>query len=176
MTCRRISRDGTHGKRLKPVGLHADAPKNSRRGEAKAQTFGGERDLEAARPKSPKPDAHPTPSPDLAPPPRGSIGSAAAGDLGTGRSRRSLGWAGGNRGAMASAQAPSYAAAPSRKDHLEAGKKRVGPLLPVACEKCSPCVPAIADWAICYERCRQIRGILSISAMTGVPFNRFCTG
>jgi hypothetical protein len=50
---------------------------------------------------------------------------------------------------MASAQAPSSAAAPSRKDHLEAGKKRVGPLLHVACEKCSPFVSAVANWAIC---------------------------
>jgi hypothetical protein len=58
------------------------------------------------------------------------------------------GWVGGSRGAMASAQAPSSSsAAPSRKEHLEAGKKRVGPLLPVACEKCSLSPPAIANRA-----------------------------
>jgi hypothetical protein len=37
---------------------------------------------------------------------------------------------------MASAQESSSTVAPSRKDHLEAGKKRVGPLLLVAREKC----------------------------------------
>jgi hypothetical protein len=48
-------------------------------------------------------------------------------------------------GAMASAHASSSAtAASSRKDHLEAGKKRVGSLLPVACGKCSRRPPAIA--------------------------------
>lgn len=142
---------------LKPVGLHADAPRkdSSRGGEAKAQTFGGRAGFGSCATRIPNP---PIPTPtrlrrqisrplpgarsDQRRPAIRRRGDLAEAWAGPGR-------AGGSRGAMASAQAPSSAAAPSRKDHLEAGKKRVGPLLPVACEKCSPCVPAIADCAIC---------------------------
>ena len=134
------------GRELKPVGLHGDAPKKdgilATQEEARAQTntFGGRAGFGscAARiPNPPIPTPPPIPSPDLAPPPRGSIESAAAGRPAI-RGRgdlaevwAGLGWVGGSRGAMASAQAPSSSSAPSRKEHLEAGKKRV--CLFVAC-------------------------------------------
>ena len=89
--------------------------------------------LRSAHPKSPNPD----PGPDLvarsrAPSP-GLDRISGGRRIGDGEisPRFGPGWVGGSRGAMASAQAPSSSSAPSRKEHLEAGKKRV--CLSVAC-------------------------------------------
>ena len=89
--------------------------------------------LRSAHPKSPNPDPAPDPVARSRAPSPGLDRISGGRRIGDGEisPRFGPGWVGGSRGAMASAQAPSSSAAPSRKEHLEAGKKRV--CLFVAC-------------------------------------------
>ena len=103
----------------------------------KAQTFGGRADLEAAQRASQIPQSRPRPRSRRQisrPLPGARSNQRRPANRGRGDLAEvwaGLGWVGGSRGAMASAQAPSSSSAPSRKEHLEAGKKRV--CLSVAC-------------------------------------------